>query len=92
MGHPIRLNGTNVTVVGIMPAHFEFSSPWMQTVNCDLWRPLQLQREQPGQWWCTLGCLKPGVTLAAADAEIKTIGARLYAAHPVPHRQKTFSS
>jgi predicted permease len=90
IGRPLRLNGTNVTVVGVMPASFEFTSPWMQTVTCEIWRPLQLQRDSDGGWWCTIGCLKEGVTLGAADAEIKAIGARLDAAHPAPIARRPF--
>jgi predicted permease len=90
IGQAIRLNGSNVTVVGVTPASFEFSSPWMPTGICEIWRPLQLQRGQDSQWWYTIGCLKDGVTLAAADAEIKAIGARLKAAHPDPKARKPF--
>jgi putative ABC transport system permease protein len=90
IGRELRLNGASVMVVGVMPASFEFSSPWMQTVNCDIWRPLQLQRDSPGGWWCAIGCLKQGVTRVAADTEVKGIGARLDAAHPAPVPRRPF--
>ncbi len=90
IGRTIRLDGGNVTVVGIMPASFEFSAPWMQTADCEIWRPLQLQRDQPGGWWCAIGLLKKGVTLAAADAEVKTIGAHLDAGRPDAKTRKPF--
>jgi len=93
IGRPIRLNGANVTVVGIMPADFEFCSPWLYPYTCEIWRPLQLQRDQVGRdtgWWLVMGCLKEGVTLAAADAEIKAIGARFKAAHPNTNARKPF--
>jgi predicted permease len=90
IGRALRLNGTNVTVVGVMPASFEFTSPWMQTVTCEIWRPLQLQRDSDDGWWCAIGCLKEGVTLAAAGAEIKAIGARLNATRPAPIARRPF--
>jgi predicted permease len=81
IGKTIRLEDADVTVVGVMPADFEFSWLWMDNKICDVWCPLQLRRETPGNWnWCAIACLKPGVTLGAADSEIKTIGARLKAA------------
>jgi hypothetical protein len=61
LDRPIRINGTDVTVVGIMPANFEFCSPWLLPATCDVWRPLQLQREPISRdtgWWLVIGCLK----------------------------------
>jgi predicted permease len=93
IGRRVRINGGEVTVVGIMPASFEFASPWMRTETCQLWLPLQLSRDQGDRgshWMCAIGRLKDGVSIAAADAEIKAIGARLKAAHPETNAQKPF--
>jgi predicted permease len=94
IGRPIRLNGDTVTVVGVMPASFHFCSPWMpDNMVCDIWRPLQLQRDGVGRdfgWWLVMGCLKEGVSLASADAEIKALGARLKSAYPVTNLKKPF--
>lgn len=81
IGRSIRLDGREVTVVGVLPWRFEFCSPWMDASLCEIWRSFQLDRDQAGQRnSCTLGCLKKGVTLAAADTEVKAVGARLQAA------------
>ena len=81
VGRSIRLDGREVTVVGVMPPRFEFCSPWMDASRCEIWRSFQLERDQGAQWnSCTVGCLKKGVTLAAANAEIKALGARFKAA------------
>jgi predicted permease len=93
IGRTIRLNGSNVTVVGIMPAGFEFFSPWAWPNTFDVWRPLQLQRDQVSRdtgWWLVVGCLKKGVTFDAANAEIKAIGARLKVAYPDTNVKKPF--
>ena len=96
VGRRIRINGGEVTVVGIMPADFEFASPWMRTETCQLWLPLQLRPDpdNPGDrgshWMCAVGRLKDGVTVAAADGEIKAIGARLKKAYPNTNAQKPF--
>ena len=34
MGRALRLNGADTTLVGVMPADFEFVSPWMRTQDC----------------------------------------------------------
>ncbi len=81
IGRTIRLDDNDVTVVGVMPADFEFCWLWMGNKTCQIWRSFQLDRDQATQWnWCAIGCLKQGMTLAAADAEVKAIGARLKAA------------
>jgi predicted permease len=93
VGRTIRINGGAVTVVGIMPASFEFAAPWMREATCQLWLPLQLKRDEGDRgshWMCAVGRLKEGVSIAAADAEIKAIGARLKAAHPDTNTDKPF--
>lgn len=93
VGRTIRLNGRSVTVVGIMPASFEFAAPWMRGITCQLWTPLQMRRGQGDRgshWLCALARLKPGVSLAAADAEIKAIGKRLTTAYPDTNTGKEF--
>jgi predicted permease len=93
VGRTIRINGGAVTVVGIMPASFEFAAPWMRGETCQVWLPLQLKRDEGDRgshWMCAIGRLKDGVSIAAADAEIKAIGARLKAAHPDTNTQKPF--
>jgi len=93
VGRRIRINGTDTTVVGIMPSSFEFASPWMRTETCQLWLPMQLERgtgDRGSHWMCAIARLKDGVSVGAADAEIKAIGARLKKAHPETNTQKPF--
>ena len=93
VGRAVRLDGAETTVVGIMPAGFEFASPWMRSDTCQLWRPLQIKRsdgDRGSHWICGVGRLKDGVTFAAANAEIKAIGARLKASYPDTNATKPF--
>ena len=92
IGRAIRVNGSDVTVVGIMPADFEFASPWMLGNACALWQPYQLHREDAFPWaqCLAIGRLKNGVTQDAANAEIKAIGARLKADYPDTYVRKPF--
>lgn len=93
IGHEIRLNGANVTVVGIMPPDFEFAGPWLQTTDCQVWQPMQfdpakLQRDS--HWLCGLARLKPGISVATADAEAKALGKRLAELYPNSNFRKPF--
>ncbi|PTY06444.1 permease [Opitutaceae bacterium EW11] len=93
IGRTLRVNGSSCTVVGIMPPRFEFVSPRMRTTSAEMWVPLQLKRgdgDRGGHWLCMVGRLKPGVSVGAADAEVKAVGAQLKADHPETNSQKPF--
>jgi putative ABC transport system permease protein len=81
VGRAIRLNGRPYTVAGVMPPHFRYPS-----AEFDLWAPLYMP---PGMLTSrydyshlAVARLKPGVTLAQAQADLDTISARLDAAYP----------
>lgn len=94
IGRTIRLNGGDVTVVGIMPAAFEFAAPWMRTDDCQVWLPYRFSEKERAQrdshWLCGVARLKDGATVAAADAEIKAIGKKLSALYPDSNTRKEF--
>ncbi|HLP10233.1 MAG TPA: ABC transporter permease [Opitutaceae bacterium] len=93
VGRTVPLNGATVTIVGVMPRHFEFAAPWMRGNDCQLWKPLPLARSwgnRGSHWMCAVGRLKPGVTRGAAEAEIKAVGVRLTAAYPDSNTGKPF--
>jgi len=90
---PITLNGIPYTVVGVMPRGIYPSWPTTSgqlSFNSDqqqFWVPMTFSAE-----WAALrrahvlgviGRLKAGVTLAQADADVKTIAARLEQEYPV---------
>lgn len=82
IGQSITLTEANYTVIGVMPAKFEFPK------GVDLWLPIktvvtQRQTESYGASFLTaVGRLKPGVTPEQAEAEMNAIVARIAAAHP----------
>ncbi len=93
VGRTIRLDGADTTVVGIMPAGYEFASPWMHSNTCQVWMPLQMKRgdgDRGSHWICGVGRLKDGVAFAAASSEIKAIGARLTRLYPDSNTNKPF--
>ncbi|HWQ31520.1 MAG TPA: ABC transporter permease [Blastocatellia bacterium] len=81
IGKNILLDGQSYTVTGVMPPGFRF--PTRRTA---LWVPLEVpenQRNNRGNHWLfVLARLKPGVTLAQADQQMKTIAARLEQQYP----------
>lgn len=67
----VPMNGQPVLIVGIMPAG------WRYPDASDIWTPLRIEpekRDRRGELWLQgRGRLKPGVTLAQAQAEMDTI-------------------
>jgi predicted permease len=94
VGRSIRVNGGDATVVGIMPASFEFAAPWMRTENCQIWLPYTFSdkesKQRDSHWLCGVARLRPGATLGTADAEIKAIGKKLTALYPDSNTRKEF--
>jgi predicted permease len=83
VGRALTLDNGPVTVVGVMPAWFDFASIFAPASHIDLYFPFPLSAET-NRWGNTLaiiGRLKPGVSPAQAQAEVKIIGAQLNAAH-----------
>jgi putative ABC transport system permease protein len=81
VGHTIRLDGRNYTVVGIMPPGFYFPTPSRQ-----IWMPLVLTPEEQASRTLHLGDfggrLAPGHTLAQFAAEVNGIAARMEREYP----------
>lgn len=85
----IQLNGQGYTIVGVMPAGFaESFVSWPDSPHQrpGIWVPLRLQaaivNNRAARVLYTLGQLKPGITLKAAQAEMDTITARLAKEYP----------
>jgi putative ABC transport system permease protein len=80
IGRTLTLDGKSRTIVGIMPARFTFPR------NIDLWMPLPFldgeMQVRRFHFLQVIGRLRPGVTLAGAQAETDTIAARLEQHYP----------
>jgi putative ABC transport system permease protein len=77
LGQTIKLDGEDYTVVGIMPRSFNFQF-WSDPR--ELWVPVgwtQNDRGRGGNSFVAIARLKPGVTLAQANTELRTIQERL---------------
>ncbi|MBA4136129.1 MAG: permease [Opitutus sp.] len=94
VGRAIRVNGTDATVIGIMPAGFEFAAPWMRTDDCQVWLPRSFDAEElkrrDSHYLCGIARLRDDVAVTTADTEIKGIGTRLAALYPDSNTRKKF--
>jgi putative ABC transport system permease protein len=76
LGSQITIDGQATTVVGIMPASFQFPAV---SYNRPLWMPLQFTEDQlknrGTHWMAVVGRLKPGIKMQTAEAEMKQIAA-----------------
>ena len=84
VGQSLILNSDSVTVVGVLPASFDFASYFSPGSRIDFLRPFPVS-DETDRWGNTLaviGRLKPGVTIAQAQAELDLINAQLAEADP----------
>jgi predicted permease len=81
VGKSLNLNGESYTVVGVMPARFQFP-----TSDDNVWVPLAFTAQEAANrnrhYLQVVGRLKPGITLERAQSEMSTIGARLQQQYP----------
>ena len=83
VGNVLTINGEAVTVVGILPAEFDFSSVFTPGTHVDMFVPADLEVMRPwGNTLSLVGRLRPEVTPGEARAELASLMARLLAEHP----------
>ena len=77
VGKTISLNGKGVTIIGVMPNQLDFLR------DADLFEPLQASvTGDPNPNSTVIGRLKPGVSQAQADSEMKLIAEKYRALYP----------
>jgi predicted permease len=82
VGRAVQLDGVPHTVIGILAPAFSFGR------GTDLFAPLTLGRDEPrdNRSYEVIGRLRRGSTLAAAEADLEGIAARLARAHPATNQ------
>jgi len=83
VGSSLTLNDDATTVVGVMPASFDFASVFAPGGHFDLYFPFPLSPETNrwGNTMALIGRLKPGVTVAQAQGDTRTVAAQLTREH-----------
>ena len=86
VGRQLRIDGTSLTVTGVMPPDFRFP------FQSDLWWLSDRYFNRQTRGWRidqTIGRLKPGVSAEQAHAEMREIAARLAQAYPDTNAEVT---
>jgi predicted permease len=72
LGRGLRISGQPFTIVGVMPAKFDFIDP-----DVRLWMPVAFTAEEKtvhhSNNWYDIGRLKPGATLEQAQAQVNAL-------------------
>jgi putative ABC transport system permease protein len=80
IGSRVRLNGQQYTIIGVMPADFEYP------MGVEVWAPLDLgaadQADRTDHYLQVIGRLKPGVSISHAQADLQAIADRLAVQFP----------
>jgi putative ABC transport system permease protein len=89
VGRTIALDGVDHTVVGVLPATFTLLLPAeaFLVTDADIWKPLRynFQNAPPRNFtsFTVFARIKPGVTLAQAQAEMDGVARQLRSEHPI---------
>ena len=87
IGATLVLNGLPSRIVGILPADFQIA-----TLSADLWEPHTTLRSSRGpQTWFVVGRLRPGSSIAQAQAEMNTVARVLNDQLPAAERTQGIS-
>jgi predicted permease len=84
VGQKLTLNNQPVTIVGVLPASFDFAGVFAPGTPVDIFIPWPLndQSKPRGNTLKVIGRLKPGATLQDAQAELAILGKQLTSQHP----------
>ncbi len=88
VGQTVRLDDQPYTVVGVMPASFDFP------LAIQIWTPLALtpteRSSRTAQTMQIIARLKPGVTMQQATADVRGIAAQLQKIYPDTNKNRRF--
>ena len=84
VGRSITLNGEPIEVVGVLPPWFDFASTFAPSSRVDFLTtfPVSEETDRNGNTLSMIGRLKPGVTVASAQADLDRVNKQLQEADP----------
>lgn len=84
VGRALTLNDEPYTVIGVLPASFDFAAVFAPGRHFDLYFPFPLSPETNrwGNTMAMIGRLRPGVSLASAQSELTAVAAQITRDHP----------
>jgi putative ABC transport system permease protein len=88
VGRSVRIDNRPRTIVGVMPDEFDFP------LNaCEVWAPLVFDAEDAqnrgNHYLQVVGLMRPGVTVAQADAEVRAVAERARTLYPDSNAGRT---
>jgi putative ABC transport system permease protein len=99
VGNKISLNGRPHTVVGIMPEQFDFPLPLFNVQGsrfasrADTWKPIAFTKDELAARYSrsygVIARLRPGISVAQAQAEIDTVAANFRQTYPKNYPTET---
>jgi putative ABC transport system permease protein len=79
VGKAVEVNGTPITIVGVLPDSFDFGAVFSPGAKIDLFTPLDLNLERDwGNIVTFIGRLKPGVTVTQALDDANRVAPSMY--------------
>jgi predicted permease len=93
VGRSVILDDEPATVVGVLPASFDFAAVFKPGSRVDLFRPFPLspQKDAQGNTLALMARLTPGADIRTAQAEVTTIGANIAAERKRNLRRNEFN-
>ncbi len=91
LGRSLRFNGTDATIVGVMPPVLDGIQMWGSPLA--LWYVdfVDINRQmRDNSWYSLIARLKPGASLGQAQTELNGIAARLVHDYPATNNQRGF--
>jgi putative ABC transport system permease protein len=89
IGRVVTVQGDTYTIVGVMPANFQFSLMGIS----NMWAPLAMddkaRNDRGSSWFQAFGRLKPGVTQQQAGEDLAAISSRLEKLYPQTNTHQT---
>jgi len=91
VGKKIHIGAFSYTIVGIMPASFQFPSR-----DVDLWAPsapdAPFAQRRDSTWFTVIGRMRPGVSLQRATSDLKAVQSQLGREFPKPDADLTVTA
>ena len=85
VGHTVNLDNRAVTIIGVLPASFDFASVFSPGLRVDLFTPAYFDEIRTwGNTVAIVGRLRPSISVAQAQAEANILSPQFRAAHPDP--------
>lgn len=79
IGKPLNIVGGQLTIIGVLPASFDFGAVFSPATKVDAFTPLTLDRAREwGNVVTFIGRKKPHITVAQAAADAQRVSASLY--------------